>query len=171
MGGEQDFYNVYEAARVLEISPARVRQMLPAGELQDKRGERLVEGTPEPWRLPAGAGHAARSVRGAGQDRRATRAGEAGLEEVVGRRLVSSWSATVAGPRSKETPRGPVRPSPAAVDPEHPRNQISIRLCSKVNATETYERLDGRKIRGPDGPVCGIPQATFGKTPSTRLGG
>lgn len=62
MGWEQDYYNVYEAARVLELSPARVRQMLRAGELQGERGEPLVEGAPGPWRLPAGAVHAARSV-------------------------------------------------------------------------------------------------------------
>lgn len=66
MAWEQDYYNVYEAARVLEISPARVRQMLRARELQGERGERLVEGTPGPWRLPVGAVHAARSVMGSG---------------------------------------------------------------------------------------------------------
>ena len=66
MGWEQDFYNVYEAARVLEISPARVRQMLRAGELQGERGAPVAEGAPGPWRLPAGAVHAARSVMGAG---------------------------------------------------------------------------------------------------------
>ena len=64
MAWEQDYYDVYEAARVLEISPARVRKMLRAGELQGKRGERLVEGSPGPWRLPAGAVHAARLVVG-----------------------------------------------------------------------------------------------------------
>ena len=64
MAREQDYYDVYEAARVLGISPARVRKMLRAGELQGERGERLVEGAPGPWRLPAGAVHAARSVMG-----------------------------------------------------------------------------------------------------------
>ena len=66
MAWEQDHYDVYEAARVLEISPARVRQMLRAGELQGERGEPLVEGAPGPWRLPVGSVHAARSVAGAG---------------------------------------------------------------------------------------------------------
>ena len=65
MGWEQDYYNVYEAARVLEVSPARVRQMLRAGEIRGERGEPLVEGAPGPWRLPAGAVHAARSVMAA----------------------------------------------------------------------------------------------------------
>ena len=65
MAWEQDYYDVYEAARVLGIPPARVRMMLRAGELQGERGEQIVEGAPEPWRLPAGAVHAARSVAGA----------------------------------------------------------------------------------------------------------
>ena len=65
MGWEQDYYDVYEAARVLEISPAHVRKMLRAGELQGERAEPVVEGAPGPWRLPAGAVHAARSVAGA----------------------------------------------------------------------------------------------------------
>jgi hypothetical protein len=65
MAREQDYYDVYEAARVLGISPARVRKMLRAGELPGERGEQLPEGVPGPWRLPAGAGvHAARSVVG-----------------------------------------------------------------------------------------------------------
>jgi hypothetical protein len=64
MAWEQDYYDVYEAARVLGIPPARVRKMLRAGELQGERGEQIVEGAPGPWRLPAGAVHAARSVVG-----------------------------------------------------------------------------------------------------------
>jgi hypothetical protein len=66
VGWEADYYNVYEAARILEISPARVRQMLRAGDLRGERGEPVVEGVPGPWRLPAGVVHAARSVVGAG---------------------------------------------------------------------------------------------------------
>jgi len=86
MSWEQDYYNVYEAARVLEISPARVRQMLRAGELQGERGEPLVEGAPGPWRLPAGVVHAARSVVGAGdaEETVATSSGEAAPEGVAG---------------------------------------------------------------------------------------
>ena len=61
MACEQDYYDVYEAARILRIPPARVRMMLRAGELQGERGEQIVEGAPGPWRLPAGAVHAARS--------------------------------------------------------------------------------------------------------------
>ena len=63
---ESDYYNVYEAARVLEISPARVRQMLRAGELEGERGEQRVEGAMGPWRLPASAVHAARAAANSG---------------------------------------------------------------------------------------------------------
>lgn len=44
----QDYYDVYEAARVLGMPPARVRMRLRAGELQGERGEQIVEGAPEP---------------------------------------------------------------------------------------------------------------------------
>ena len=64
MAREQDYYDVYEAARVLGIPPARVRKMLRVGELPGERGEQPLEGAPGPWRLPAGAVHAARSVMG-----------------------------------------------------------------------------------------------------------
>ena len=46
------YYAVDEAARVLELSPACVRQMLRAGELEgERRGER-IEGVLGPWRIP-----------------------------------------------------------------------------------------------------------------------
>ncbi len=85
MAWEQDYYDVYEAARLLRIPPARVRKMLRAGELQGERGEPVVEGAPGPWRLPAGVVHAARSVVGGG-DAEATVAispGEAAVPEGV----------------------------------------------------------------------------------------
>ena len=66
MTTESDYYNVYEAARVLEISPARVRQMLRSGELEGERGEQRIEGVMGPWRLPARTVHAARSVASSG---------------------------------------------------------------------------------------------------------
>jgi hypothetical protein len=89
MAWEQDYYDVYEAARVLELPPARVRKMLRAGELQGERSEPVVEGAPGPWRLPAGAVHAARSVAGAGdaEETVALASGEAasgGVEDVTG---------------------------------------------------------------------------------------
>jgi hypothetical protein len=41
-----------------------MRKMLHAGEPQGEGGEQIVEGAPGPWRLPAGAVHAARPVVG-----------------------------------------------------------------------------------------------------------
>jgi hypothetical protein len=52
---EADYYTAHETARVLGISPARVRQMLRAGELQGERGPSRVEGAPGPWLVPASA--------------------------------------------------------------------------------------------------------------------
>jgi len=55
MAQEADYYTAHEAARVLGISPARVRQMLRAGELEGKRGPKRVEGAPGPWLVPESA--------------------------------------------------------------------------------------------------------------------
>ena len=46
-------YDVYETARVLGLSPARVRQMLRAGELEGERREESAEGVPGPWKVRA----------------------------------------------------------------------------------------------------------------------
>ena len=55
MAREADYYTAHETARVLGVSPARVRQMLRAGELQGERGPSRVEGAPGPWLVPASA--------------------------------------------------------------------------------------------------------------------
>ena len=55
MTQEADYYTAHEAARMLGLSPARVRQMLRAGELEGERGPKLMEGVLGPWRIPAGA--------------------------------------------------------------------------------------------------------------------
>jgi Helix-turn-helix domain len=52
MTHEADYYTAHEAARVLGLSPARVRQMLRAGELEGERGPERVEGVLGPWRIP-----------------------------------------------------------------------------------------------------------------------
>ncbi len=65
MARKADHYNVDEAARILGVSPARVRQMLRAGEIEGERGRELMEGVPGPWRLPASAVHAFREHEGA----------------------------------------------------------------------------------------------------------
>jgi hypothetical protein len=46
-------HDVYEAARILGLSPARVRQMLRSGELEGQRDEERAEGVPGPWRVKA----------------------------------------------------------------------------------------------------------------------
>jgi hypothetical protein len=55
MAREADYYTAHETARVLGISPARVRQMLRAGALEGERGPERVKGAPGPWRVPASA--------------------------------------------------------------------------------------------------------------------
>lgn len=70
-----DKYGVDEAARLLGLSPARVRQMLRSGELEGERREERIEGVLGPWRIPAQA------VR-AFQERRAAR--EATADTVAG---------------------------------------------------------------------------------------
>jgi hypothetical protein len=55
---EDDHYTVDEAAQILELSPACVRQMLRAGELEGDRGEERIEGVLGPWRIPQRAVHA-----------------------------------------------------------------------------------------------------------------
>ena len=70
MAREADYYSAHEAARVLGISPARVRQMLRAGELEGERGPSLVEGAPGPWLVPASAVRAYQESRdGSGRGR------------------------------------------------------------------------------------------------------
>jgi hypothetical protein len=63
MTQEADYYSAHEAARLLGISPARVRQMLRAGELEGERGPERMEGVPGPWRVPAGAVSAYKQAR------------------------------------------------------------------------------------------------------------
>jgi chromosome segregation ATPase len=72
---DDDEYGVDEAARILGLSPARVRQMLRSGELEGERREERIEGVLGPWRIPAQA------VR-AFQERRAAR--EATADTVAG---------------------------------------------------------------------------------------
>jgi predicted transcriptional regulator len=51
----EDHYSVDEAARILGMSPARVRQALRSGELEGVRREERIEGVLGPWRIPARA--------------------------------------------------------------------------------------------------------------------
>ena len=82
-------YGVDEAARVLGLSPARVRQMLRSGELEGERREERIEGVLGPWRIPAQA------VR-AFQEHRAAR--EATADTVGGASQSSPGEVTAATP-------------------------------------------------------------------------
>jgi hypothetical protein len=123
---EADYYSAHEAARVLGISPARVRQMLRAGELEGKRGPSLVEGAPGPWLVPASAVRVHRENR---------------TEAVA--------SETVAMPRDKV-----FRPdqSPPGTEKAGPPTETSERLSEDVGALRDkaeeilaeLDRLEGR---------------------------
>src|SRR5215210_6014011 len=134
MTQEADYYTAHEAARMLGISPARVRQMLRAGELQGERGPERMEGVPGPWRVPAGAVSAYREAREA---REALKAADA--EE------------TVALPRQKEfapsTPQDVPRVSPEGQPSEHTPSESTERLSEGLGALrdkieETIEEVD-----------------------------
>jgi hypothetical protein len=60
MARETEYYTVDEAARVLSMSPARVRQTLRSGELEGVRREERIEGVLGPWRIPT---HAVRAFQ------------------------------------------------------------------------------------------------------------
>src|SRR5919112_1855249 len=60
---ETNNYTVDQAARLLEVSPACVRQMLRAGELEGERREESIEGVLGPWRIPGRVVHSVREVR------------------------------------------------------------------------------------------------------------
>ena len=55
MAREADYYSAHEAARLLGVSPARVRQMLRSGGIEGERGPGVAGGVPGPWRVPASA--------------------------------------------------------------------------------------------------------------------
>ena len=118
MTQEPDYYTAHEVARLLGISPARVRQMLRAGELEGERGPALPEGVPGPWRVPAGA------VSAYGEGRNALAAADA--------------DETVALPPQEiapSTPRdAPGVSSPEGLPPEEAPSETSERLSEGVGA-------------------------------------
>jgi hypothetical protein len=123
---EADYYSAHEAARVLGISPARVRQMLRAGELEGKRGSSLVEGAPGPWLVPASA-----------------------VRVYQERKTEAVASETVAMPRDEVSP--PDEPPPGTEKAGAP-TETSERLSEDVGALRDkaeeilgeLDRLEGR---------------------------
>ncbi len=55
-----NYYTVDEVAGLLELSPACVRQMLRAGELQGERREERIKGVLGPWKIPKPTVHSLR---------------------------------------------------------------------------------------------------------------
>jgi hypothetical protein len=121
MAREADYYTAHETARVLGISPARVRQMLRAGELEGERGPEHVEGAPGPWRVPASA------VRAYQESRETFDAAE-----------------TVALPREEIAPVAPpAEPSPGADTPSETSERLSEGVGAlRDKAVEILEELD-----------------------------
>ena len=127
---EPDFYTAHEAARLLGLSPARVRQMLRAGELEGERGPERMEGVPGPWRITPGAVSAYREAR---EGRHAADAVE-----------------TVVRPRQEiapSTPQDAPRVSPEGQPPEDTPPESTERLSEGVGALrdkieEILEELD-----------------------------
>ena len=127
MARETDHYSTDEAARLLGLSPARVRQMLRAGVLAGERGPELFEGVLGPWRVSASAVQAY-------IDRRGTSAADAAETTVVSE--PDAW----------------VPASSGVSDPADTPSETSERLSEGIGELrkkarellEELERLDGR---------------------------
>lgn len=119
MTQEADYYSAHEAARLLGISPARVRQMLRAGELEGERGPERMEGVPGPWRIPAGAVSAYKEGREA--------SGQADAAETV---ALPRHEIPPPAPQEEEAPGIP----PEARPPKEAPSETSERLSEGVGA-------------------------------------
>ena len=125
MAREADYYTAHEAARVLGLSPARVRQMLRAGELEGERGPSLVEGAPGPWLVPASA----------------VRAYQEGSRAVA--------TDTVAMPREEisrqdEPPSGPDRTGSPTETSERLSEEVGALRDKAEEILAELDRLEGR---------------------------
>jgi hypothetical protein len=132
MAQEADHYTAHEAARLLGISPARVRQMLRTGELEGERGPELPEGVPGPWRVPAGAVGAYEEAREAHE--------AADADETV----ALPHQEEIASPTPRDAPGVAL---PEGRPPEEAPSETSERLSEGVGALrdkaeEIIEELD-----------------------------
>ena len=164
MAQEADYYTAHEAARVLGVSPARVRQMLRAGELEGERGPSLVEGAPGPWLVPASA------VRAYQESRRAVASDTVAMprEEIL--RPDESPSGTEKAGTPTETSErlsedvGALRDKAEEIIAELDRlegrleaaevEQLALRETAsreKARAERLQAELDAAKSRGPSG--------------------
>ena len=135
MAREADYYSAHEAARLLGVSPARVRQMLRSGEIAGERGPEVAGGVPRPWRVPASALEAYR--RG---------------ERWLGPEVPHDAAETVAMPQGVPAPgAAPDLPPPGGGAVDTP-SETSERLSEVVGALRTkaeglLEELDRLEAR------------------------
>ena len=83
MSQAPEHHDVYEAARILGFSPARVRQMLRSGELDGERTEGHAKGVPGPWKVNASSVRAVRASQEDTQRGERRAAGEEAGEEAA----------------------------------------------------------------------------------------
>lgn len=103
MAEEGANYTVDEAAQILGLSPARIRQMLRTGELEGERSEERIPGVLGPWRIPKRAVHTLRQEG----DLSAHRAGRQGASEDVTTPAGPPLGATTSGTLpTEEDPAG-----------------------------------------------------------------
>lgn len=127
MAREADYFTAHEAARILGVSPARVRQMLRAGELEGERGPERTEGVPGPWRVPAGAVQAYREGR---------RAFDAADTVALPREEISPGAIP-------DEPEGPKSETPSETS-EHLSEGVGALRDKVEEILEELDRLEGR---------------------------
>ena len=124
---ETEHYTVDEAARILGASPARVRQLLRAGELEGERRRTYVEGVLGPWRIPR---HAVRAYR----DMRALDDAAATMVLRPGETLIHA---------SSDSPQAEVADAPSDASEQLSENVREIREKAEELLAK-LERLEGR---------------------------
>ena len=133
---EAEHYDVYEAARILGLSPARVRQMLRSGELEGERAEERAQGIPGPWMVGADS---VRAMRAGQEDTQRGDDQEDAGEDV-------QTVAMVEGPAEGISAKGPDRPAGGTPSRAAELLSESVRgLVERVDALRReLEQLEGR---------------------------
>ena len=131
MTRENDEYTVDEAARLLGMSPARVRQMLRSGELEGERREERIEGVLGPWRIPTEAAHALREHLHA-------EAAETTVVLPPGETLADTFSGGSGRPPSERTAETPSEASELLSESVRDLREKALELFQEL------QRLEGR---------------------------
>ena len=124
---ETEHYTVDEAARILGASPARVRQLLRAGELEGERRKTYIEGVLGPWRI---SGHAVRAYREA-----------RGLDDAAATLVLGPGQALTGA--SPDLPEGDVADAPSDASEQLSESVREIREKAE-ELLGKLERLEGR---------------------------